>query len=538
LLAGELPAELSFSLDRPPQPQFGDFSTNAALIASSRAQRKPREVAQQLVAALGDVSGLCQRVEIAGPGFINFHLGPSWLHELIATVLKNGELSAGNLGQGQRVQVEFVSANPNGPIHIGHGRGGVIGDVLARVLAAAGYDVQREFYINDAAMSSQMVLFAQSLEVRYRQLCGEKVELPENGYKGEYVIDLARELLAEHGETLRTLPGGERLAQFLELGKVKMLSWQRSTLSALGIEFDQWFSEQSLHDAGKVQEAIDRLREGGYTTEADGALWLKTTAFGDEQDRVLVRSNGVTTYLASDLAYHFGKCDRGFARSLDIWGADHHGHISRMKAGLAAVGLDPDRLDVLLYQIVRLFRDGVEVKVSKREGDIITVSEVIEEVGVDATRFFFLMRSHDSRLDFDLDLAKKQSADNPVYYVQYGHARICSILREAEERTVGAALSPDEVTLELLTHPQEIALMRKLAELPNEIELAAQRYEVHRLTRYATDLAAAFHGFYTECRVLGEAAALTAARLALVRATQLVLKQVLGLLGVGAPERM
>lgn len=530
-----LPDEVQ--LETPPRKDYGDFSTNVAMILASQAKLPPRQVADRIVASLRENQpGFVDKIEIAGPGFINFLLKPQWLQNAVREILdKSGDYGKSDLGKGQRVLLEFVSANPNGPIHIGHGRGGVLGDVLANLLAAVGYAVDREFYINDAATSGQMQKFGRSLEARYFQLQGIEKEVPEDGYHGEYVLDLAREILEAEGTRYNDLPEPERVSAFTQLAQDKMLEHHRMVLDRFGIRFDNWFSEQSLVDAGKVGEAIETLKARGYTYEQDGALWLKSTEFGDDKDRVLVRNSSVPTYLASDVAYHTDKFERGYDRLIDIWGPDHHGYIIRTKAAMQAVGYSPARLDIFVHQIVRLFSEGEMVRASKRAGDIITLEEILDEVGKDVTRFFFLMRSHDSHLDFDLDLAKKESQENPVYYVQYAHARICSILRDAPTSEVSSLREAD---LSLLTHEAEQVLMRKLADLPEEIKLAAREYAPHRLTRYAQELGASFHGFYTECRVLGDDPALTAARLALVSATQIVLQITLRLLGVDAPEKM
>lgn len=535
----DLPDEIQ--LETPPRKDLGDFSTNVAMILASQMKQPPRQVAEKIVAAMAaESSPEIERIEIAGPGFINLFLNDSWLYTSLKGILQQGSsFGKSNLGKGARVLVEFVSANPNGPIHIGHGRGGVIGDVLANLLAAVGYEVDREFYVNDAATSGQMLRFGRSLEARYFQLQGIDKEVPEDGYHGEYVIDIAREILNADGPRYTDIPEAERLSTFTALAQDKMLERQREILERFGLRFDNWFSEQGLVDARKVEEAIEALKARGYTYEQDGALWLRSTEFGDDKDRVLVRSNGVPTYLASDVAYHQDKFERGYDKLIDIWGPDHHGYIIRTKAAMQAIGYSPDRLDIFVHQIVRLLSDGELVRASKRAGDIITLEEILDEVGRDVTRFFFLMRSHDSHLDFDLDLAKKESQENPVYYVQYAHARICSILREASEGGGKAApLDSAAADLTVLTQETERDLMRKLAELPEEIEVAATEYAPHRLTRYAQELGSVFHAFYTECRVLCEDESLACARLALVRATRTVLQITLGLLGVEAPERM
>ncbi|NCO34024.1 MAG: arginine--tRNA ligase [Armatimonadetes bacterium CG2_30_59_28] len=535
-MPADIPADIH--LETPPRKDYGDFSTNTAMVLASQLKKPPREVAGELLAKMqGSPPGFIERIEIAGPGFINFFLNPDWLHECVRAILNgNGSYGRCNIGEGRRVLIEFVSANPNGPIHIGHGRGGVIGDVLANLLEAIGYEVDREFYINDAATSGQMQKFGRSLEARYFQLQGIEKEIPEDGYHGDYVTDLAREILDAEGARYNDMSNEDRLRTFTNLAQEKMIEHQRETLERFGITFDNWFSEQTLVEAGRVEQAIEALKARGHTYEEDGALWLRSTEFGDDKDRVLVRNNGVPTYLASDVAYHTNKFERGYDLLIDIWGPDHHGYMIRTTAAAQAVGYAPERLHIFVHQIVRLLSEGELVRASKRAGDLVTLDEILDAVGKDVARFFYLMRSHDSHLDFDLDLARKESQENPVYYVQYAHARICSILRDAEDTASERSLAAAD--LSLLNHETEVSLMRKLADLPEEVKLAAAEYAPHRLTRYAQELASSFHCFYTECRVLSDDDALTLARLALLRATQIVLQVTLGLLGVDSPERM
>jgi len=433
--------------------------------------------------------------------------------------------------------VEFVSANPNWPITVGSARSGVLGDVISNLLSAIGYRVYREYYINDALNSTQMQNFGKSLEVRYLQLLGHDAKMPEDGYQGDYVIQIAKDIIAKDGDKYGHIPKEERVRLFTDMGEEAMIALQKSDLIDFGVAFDNWFSERTLHESSKVSKAIEILKERGYAYDKEGAVWLKSTAFGDDKDRTLVRSNGQPTYIAADTAYHADKFDRGFDRLLNVWGPHHHGYIARTKAAIAALGYDPDRLDVLIYQVVRLFSGGELVMMSKRRGDLVPLSELVQEVGKDASRFFLLMRSADSPLDFDLELAKSQSSENPVYYVQYAHARICSILRSAEENRI-AIQSADDVDLSLITHPSEIDLVKKLGEWPELVERAADNYEPHRLTGYAIDLAGLFHAFYRDCRVLGEDANITAARLVLVKAAKTVLANALGMMGISAPERM
>jgi arginyl-tRNA synthetase len=550
--AGELAlAELPpVTLEVPPDTQFGDYASNVALTLARQVRMPPREVAQRIAAHIlpGEVeesirsidpslpAGLIERVEVAGAGFLNFYLRPDWLHAILREIHDRGEsYGRSNLGQGEAIQVEYVSANPTGPLSVPHGRGGAVGDVLASLLDWAGYRVSREFYVNDAG--GQIERFGRSVEARFLQLLGRDVPVPEDGYHGDYVRELAARILEREGAGLADLPEAERLERFMRLGRDEMLAEQKATLERFGIHFDVWYLESDLHRNGKVEEVIRLLTERGDTYEADGALWLRSTAFGDDKDRPLLRSNGKPTYIAPDLAYHLDKFRRGFNRVIDVWGPDHHGYIARTKAGIQALGYRADQLDILIFQHVRLYLNG-EMRVgSKRAGDIIPLDDVIDEVGKDAARFFYLMRTANSPLDFDLDLAKREAPENPVYYVQYAHARVCSILREAVERQVPI---PEAATADLsvLTHPAELAMIRKLADFPDEVQGAAEAREPHRMTRYAQDLASTFHAFYRDCWVLGQEPAVTAGRLVIVGACRIVLRNVLTILGVSAPESM
>lgn len=528
------------SADRPSNPAYGDFSINLAMVLASQAKRPPRQVAQVLLDYLQLPETLVERIEIAGPGFINLYLKPAWLHELVQEVHQQGDdYGRTDHGQGKRVLAEYVSANPNGPLSIPHGRGAVIGDVLCNVLEAAGFQVSREFYVNDAATSTQMVRFGESLVVRYLQEFGQEIEFPEDGYHGDYVIDFARQIKQRDGDEYLHMPAAERLDLFTAMGKEAMIDWQCEVLASFGVLFDTWFHESALFEDDSVEKALTALKRRGETYEAEGAVWLASTRYGDDKDRALVRSNGKPTYLASDVAYHRNKFERGFDILIDIWGPDHHGYIARTKAAMAALGYSPENLHVLIYQVVRLMREGEFVMGGKRKGDIVLLSELIEQVGCDAARYFFLLRSADSDLNFDLDLAVKESPDNPVYYVQYAHARIASILRNAEEQ--GVAL-PDPATADLapLAHEAEVALIRRIADFPEEIITAAELYEPHRLTRYAQDLAREFHVFYDRCPILKEETPddVRDARLVLVGAAKITLRNVLALVGVNAPERM
>ncbi len=577
--AGELPEPSPtppVEVERPRDKRFGDLATNFALLLAGAVGRNPREVAALLASRLAGpgrpdpaaplAGPPWEAVEVAGPGFLNFHFPRGWLRPVVEEVLALGEAyGRSDRGRGRRVQVEFVSANPTGPLNVVNARAAAYGDALARCLEASGHRVEREYYVNDAG--TQFEKLALSLEARARQVLGQQAELPEGGYPGEYVAALAQEFLAgPEGEAARTLllatrpEGGERVAELAELrarlgrhAVERIVTWQRTTLAEYGVSYDRWYLESEVRAAGKPEEALHRLREGGHVYERDGALWFRSTALGDDQDRVLVRSNGEITYFLADIAYHLTKFDRGFDRLIVIWGQDHHGYVARMRAAVRALGFAEERLEVLLAQLVRLVREGRTVKMSKRRGEFVTMEELLAEVGRDAARFFFLTRSLDAHLDFDLELARRQAADNPVYYVQYAHARICSILRQAEASgqtllrpPAGAGVAaedrgaPGEPLLPpaTLAEPEEEDLLRHLAWFPEEVARAAERREPHRLTVYARELATAFHAFYTRCRVLGEAPDVTRARLLLVTAVRQVLANCLGLLGVSAPERM
>lgn len=536
----ELPKVIRFVVERPPHHSFGDYATNLAMLLSRELKRDAREIAQIIVRHLSIDGDLVERVEVAGAGFINFYLRPNWLQDVIRQAISEGECYGHcNIGEGQPAQVEFVSANPTGPLHLGHGRGGVIGDVISRLLCAVGFNVHREFYINDAATSAQMRKFGQSLEARYLQLFGHPARIPEDGYRGEYVTDIAKEVLREGGDKYLHMPPEERVALFTQFAKDKMLAKQRAVLERFGIHMDSWISEQWLYDEGRVNEAISKLLMSGYTYGQDGAVWLRTTLFGDDKDRVLVRADGAPTYLAADVAYHIFKYERGFKNLINIWGPDHHGYVMRLKAALRALGYDVGRLHIIVYQIVRLFKNGELIPMGKREGEMITLEEVMDWVGVDAMRFFLLTRSADSPIDFDITLATKQSQENPVYYVQYAHARACSIFKQASlERHPALSVPKSEVNLSLLTHESELLLMREVAELPDIVREAAMRYEPHRLTSYAHQLATAFHNFYTSCRVLTDEEQLSAARLMLTDAARIAIRNVLALMGISAPTQM
>jgi arginyl-tRNA synthetase len=523
----------AIQLEIPKNPDHGDFSTNLALTLAKSERKAPRKIAEVLAAALQETP-LCDTVEIAGPGFINFRLVATCWYEVLDQITTQGDkYGRSQIGTGTKIQVEFVSANPTGPLHIGHGRGAVVGDAVAAVLQAAGFDVQREYYINDAG--NQILTLGRSILLRLRELQGETIEFPEDGYQAPYVIDLAMKYRSEQGE-LQDISEAEAIESCARFGVAEVLKWIEVDLKAFGIHFDSWYSEKSLYDQGMVEKELAKLKEKGLSFEEENALWLRTTDFGDDKDRVLIKSDGSYTYFASDVAYHMEKFDRGFDRVIDVWGADHHGYIPRMKAMLAGLGHSPEDLEVLLIQMVNLLRDGKPYIMGKRSGNFITLKEVIDEVGRDACRFFFLMRRCDSQLDFDLELAKQQSSDNPVYYVQYAHARICSINRNAAES--GIEQLSGLVDYQYLKLEEELALVKQLARFPETIAGAALSYEPHRIIFYLQELAAQFHSYYNRHRVLVDDPATSRARLTLVNAVRTVLANALQLLGLSAPERM
>lgn len=538
---GELPEmEIPYiAVETPKEKDHGDFSTNVAMQVTRLAKKPPRQTAEIILKNLETGGTYIEKTECAGPGFINFYLKNAWLYDALKLITHEGaDFGRINIGDGQKVMVEFVSANPTGPLHMGNARGGALGDCIASVLQAAGYDVTREFYVNDAG--NQIEKFGISLEARYIQLLqGEDaVAFPEDGYQGEDIIDHMKDYIAQNGDKLLEAEAVERRRVLVDFALPRNLERIRSGLESYGIKYDVWFSEQSLYDSGELNETLDYLRENGYTTEKDGAEWFKATDFGVEKDEVLVRNNGLPTYFASDIAYHRNKFrKRKFDRVINLLGADHHGHVARMKAGVQALGVDPGKLDIVLFQLVRLYRNGEIARMSKRTGRSISLTDLLEEVGRDAARFIFNTKASGSHLDFDLDLAVRQSNDNPVFYVQYAHARICSMLRllESEGITVPGA---GEAELTELSAKEELELIKKLAEYPDEIRISAQTLEPSRLTRYVTDVASLFHSFYTFCRVKGEREELMKARLLLVDCTRTVIRNVLGILSISAPERM
>lgn len=524
-----------YVIEVPRDEGHGDFSTNAALLLARQARMAPRQIAE-IIKTRMDFSLVPEltKVEIAGAGFINFFLDQSWLYELPALVLNMGAGYGSGEHQNQKVQVEFVSANPTGNLHMGNARGGAIGDSLANALAFAGYEVEREFYINDAG--NQIEILGQSLEARYLQLMGAKIEFPDEGYAGQDVVDTVKNIIREYDDSLLAMEPAARKAFVVEYALKEKMAYIKTTLANFGIHYDVWFSERTLHESGQVMQTIEELRRKDYIYEDEGALWFKSTLFGDEKDEVVVRANGLPTYFAADIAYHKNKFERGFDRVINVWGADHHGHVCRMKGAIQALGYDPDRLEILLMQLVRLYRGGIVVRMSKRTGTTVSLDELIEEVGKDAARFFFVMRSADSQMEFDLDLAKQKSQENPVYYVQYAHARIQSIFRQA--RAAGFELkTPDEVDCTVLG-PEELQILRKIADFPQEIAIAARTLAPQRIARYLLDLAGLFHSFYNHHRVLNENSALQDARLLLMETIRITIRNGLKIIGVSAPDQM
>lgn len=526
----ELP---EFVIETPKNEGNGDFSTNLAMQLTRVARQNPRKIAEAIVSGI-ECPDLIARIDVAGPGFINFYLVDEWLHKVLPAIQEEDtDYGKSDAGKGEKIQVEFVSANPTGLLHMGNARGGALGDTLAAVLNEAGYVCDKEYYINDAG--NQVENLGKSVEARYFELLGrDDYQIPEDGYQGQDIIATAQRLLDEKGEAYVDMPEAERRAEMKDFALKEKVAGIAHGLERFGVKYDSWFSEQSLHDAGDVAEVVDILRDKGYVYEKDGAHWLKCTAWGEEKDEVLIRSNGTPTYFAADIAYHRNKFERGYNKLINIWGADHHGHVARLKGAMTALGYPGDNITVILMQLVRLYRGGELVKMSKRKGQFVTLEELIDEVGKEAARFFFIMRNPDSTLDFDLDLAKAESSDNPVYYVQYAHARICSILSVAGVDTPQAK----DVDLSLLKEENERVLIRKLAEWPQEVADAARELAPYHLAYYAKDLANAFHSFYNSCKVLTDDEALRDARLVLVDCTRITLRNVLELLGLSAPERM
>ena len=530
----------SIEIDRPNNPEHGDFATNLPLRLARAARANPLQLAQ-LIAERVEPRPEIASVDPAAPGFINFRLSDRWLQEQVEAVRAAGDaFGASDVGAGRKVMVEFVSVNPTGPVHVGHTRGAVLGSALANTLEAAGYNVTREYYINDAG--TQMEAFYRSVWTRYQQAQGRDAEMPDNGYQGDYIADIAEDVLRAESSRFLEINNQAAIREIGDIAREKMVALIREDLQEIGVTFDNWFSERRLFQAessaSDYDRAIARLREGGHLAELSGALWFNSKALGDDRDNVVVRSSGEPTYFASDIAYHYNKfSERGFDRVIDIWGADHQGHVPRMKAAVAALGIDPENLTVLISQMVTLKRGDETVRASKRTGDFVTLRELVDEVGMDACRYFFLARAASTQMEFDLELATRESSENPVYYVQYAHARNASILNLAAER--GIDYGSGDVTL--LTHPYELGLIRTMLRLPELIVQVAENLEPHHLPHYAMELATAFHHFYENCRVISanpEDNELTLARLKLVSAAQIVFRRTLTLMGMSAPERM
>ena len=541
------------ALERPRDVSNGDWASTVAMRSVKLAHKNPREIAQIIVNNIPK-NNVIESIDIAGPGFINFKLTNFALQSVVETVRELGFNFGKHTpapGEKQRINLEYVSANPTGPMHVGHGRWAALGCAIARIMRHAGFEVEEEYYINDHGV--QMEVFAQSVSVRYLQLLGQNVQMPENCYGGRYVIDIAQGIIDADGKKWLSVSDVERTSAFREIAYAQMLKQIKATLAEFGTNFSVWFSESSLYKPGEsgktpVEEALEKMRSAGYIFEKDGATWFRSTEFGDDKDRVLVKENGDFTYFMSDMAYHLNKVNRGFDKLIDIWGADHHGYIKRCEAMLAAFG-HAGKLEVVLGQLVNLFRDGAAVRMSKRTGEMVTFQELIDEVGVDATRFLMLSRSSDQPIDFDIEVAKKKDASNPVYYVQYAHARICSILRKAyaeqnggtdgmKAAEIAGKIIPENVNLAALTHPSELALMREFDNFSELVLNAARDRAPYRIANYSTKLASAFHQFYTNCHILNEPAEVCDARLALADACRIVLALSLSLIGVSAPERM
>lgn len=523
----------------PKEEAHGDFSTNMAMITASILKMPPRKIAEAIKENVDDPEGILEKIEIAGPGFINFFIKPASWRKLLKIIHQEDEqYGASNAGQGKKVQVEFVSANPTGPLHVGHGRGAAVGDSLANILLFSGYDVQKEYYVNDSGR--QISTLGRSVFMRYRELLGESVEFPEDCYQGDYIKDIAGEIKEKKSAGAVDFDTADETAAVsccARYAAEKILEGIKTDLRAFGVTFDNWYSEQSLYDSGKVDNSINVFRQKKIIYEKDGAWWFKTAEFGDEKDRVVVRQNGRTTYFASDIAYHKDKYDRGFDHVIDVWGADHHGYIPRVRAALKADGDDDKEFDVILIQLVNLLREGELVSMSTRSGEFVTLSDVVKEVGSDAARFIFLTRHHESPLDFDLELAKKKTSDNPVYYVQYVHARISSIAEKARERDI-ELLNWDEDAVSVLKETEEIRLIKSMAGFPEMIQSSAKLMEPHRITYFLMELAASFHAYYNRHRVLTDDPVIAKARLCLVLAVQKIIRNGLALLGVSAPEKM
>ncbi|WP_420828303.1 arginine--tRNA ligase [Desulfonema limicola] len=540
---GELPSSdfpvsdfSGIELEEPKMSAHGDFSSNMAMVMASTQKMAPRKIAQAVIKNLENSEGIIDKIEIAGPGFINFFTGPGAWYPVLKDVHEAGDkYGAPDIGAGKKIQIEFVSANPTGPLHVGHGRGAAVGDSVANILSFCGYDVQREYYINDSGR--QINTLGKSVFLRYQELSGKDIDFPEDHYKGDYIKEIAETILKQKNHEIINLDQDQAVEYCARFAAGKILNSIKQDLEDFGVRFDNWFSEQTLFDSGKVAEIINSFKNEGVIYEKDQALWFKTSDFGDEKDRVVVRSNSQTTYFASDIAYHRNKYERGMEKVIDVWGADHHGYIPRMTASILASGRSKDQFAVILVQLVNLLRGGAPVAMSSRAGEFITLKDVVDEVGADAARFIFLTRHYESKLDFDLELAKKKTNDNPVFYVQYVHARISSILAKGQEQGI-TDIKWKEDAVKLLKEPEDIALIKALARYPEAVEAAGRLMEPHRITYYLMELSSAFHAYYNKHKVLTENPDLTLGRLYLVLAVKKVIKNGLNLLGVSAPEKM
>jgi arginyl-tRNA synthetase len=533
LLSSDFP---EIEVEEPNAGSHGDFSTNISMVMASIQKMPPRKIAEAIIKNINDPGGMLDKTEIAGPGFVNFFLNKHSWHPVLQKIHEQDALyGASDIGKGKKIQVEFVSANPTGPLHVGHGRGAAVGDSVANILLFCGYNVEKEYYINDSGR--QINTLGRSVFLRYKELFEADVQFPEDCYQGDYVRDLAGKVRDDNGDKLLSMSEDEAISYCARFAADNILAEIKEDLESFGVVFDRWYSEQGLYDSGKVDRVINDFRKQNIIFEDDGALWFRTEDFGDEKNRVVVRSNGLTTYFASDIAYHQDKFDRGFERIIDVWGADHHGYIPRVSAAIEASGHTRDKFNVILIQLVNLLREGEPVSMSTRSGEFVTLRDVISEVGSDAARFIFLTRHYESALDFDLELAKKKTNDNPVYYVQYVHARISSIVRKAQERGISEIVWND-AAISGLTEPEEIQLIKIMARYPEIVRCSAEYMEPHRITYYLMNLASAFHAYYNKHRVLTDEAELTIGRLYLVLAIKKIIRNGLSLLGVSAPEKM
>jgi len=523
-------------VEAPGNPEHGDYASNVAMILAAQAKKNPRKIAQIIQENLSDPENIIAKTQIAGPGFINFFLQESVWHQALRNIDEQKErYGCLDIGGNKKVQVEFVSANPTGPLHIGHARGAVVGDVITNLLTTAGYRISKEYYINDAG--NQMNNLGKSVLMRYRELSGEKIEFPETCYRGDYIKDISAEIIKREGDKYLKSNEEETISYFTSIAGQAILEEIKVDLRDFGVTFDEYFSEKELYKNNGVANLLDKLQEQGFVYINEETKWAGTSGYGDEKDRVVVRKNGEPTYFAADIAYHQNKFSRGFEMIIDIWGADHHGYMPRLWAGVQALGHDKNALKIILVQLVNLLRDGVPVAMSTRSGEFVTLREVLDEVGKDAARYNFLMRRSDSHLDFDLELAKKQSSENPVYYVQYAHARICSIIRMAQERGIALPVYAD-CDFSVLNEPEEKTLIKLLVRYPETIYGAVKSLEPHRITFYLNELAGIFHSYYNKNKVISKNNQLTAARLFLIKAIRIVLQNALKILGVSAPEKM